>query len=352
MTTIAEIAHVAGVSEHTASRALRGLEQGLRSDAKARAERIRKIAQERGYRPNAAARAMKARCTGNIALINSTDSSVRSNLHSEMLHGIAGVLETHRMHLILSQMSDAQLTDPGYVPQILQEWACDGLLINYHVSIPARLPKLIRKHRIPSIWINVKLAADCVYPDDLAAGRIATEHLLALGHRRIGYVDYFNFPDHHYSRDDRRQGYLDAMAAAGLAPDLLVPAAGDNLEPRAREATHAWLQRGHRPTAVVAYGSNYAELFTDAAARLGLFVPDHISLAAIANNALGTVSGMSTTSVVVAHHEVGAVAAHLLLDKLKTGTDRFDPVAVPPRLYVSGSSGPPPAGGGTKRRKT
>lgn len=351
MIRIAEIAQLANVSEHTASRALRGLEMGLRSDAKERAERIRAIAHKQGYRPNAAARAMKARRTGNVALINSTDSSVRSNLHSETLHGIAGVLETHRMHLILSQMSDAQLTDPGYVPQILQEWACDGLLINYHVSIPARLPKLIRKHHIPSIWVNVKLATDCVYPDDIAAGRMATEHLLALGHRRIGYVDYFNLDGHHYSRDDRRQGYLDAMAAAGLTPDLLVPAANENLEPRAREATHAWLQRDPRPTAVVTYGSNDAELFTDAAARLGLFVPEHVSLVAIANNSLGTVSGKTTTSVVVAHDEVGALAARMLIDKLKTGTDRFDPVAVPPRLHVSGSSGPPPTGGGTKRRK-
>jgi len=86
------------------------------------------------------------------------------------------------------------------------------------------MERLVRQYRLPSIWVNVKRAEDAVHPDDLTAGRLATELLLSHGHRRVAFLDITDpwAPElgRHYSLADRQRGYERAMRAAKAKPSV------------------------------------------------------------------------------------------------------------------------------------
>ena len=118
-----------------------------------------------------------------------------------------------------------------------------------------------------------------MHPDEFACAREATERLLALGHRRIGYVEYAGVT--HYSAPDRLAGCRAALDAAGQAPPLTFDGGGD---PATRaERARGWLAGlgNKRPTAVLTYGAGLAAPVLYAAARLGLRVPGDLSLLTI-----------------------------------------------------------------------
>ena len=64
----------------------------------------------------------------------------------------------------------------------------DGMIVNYTHEIPQAMLDLVHAHHAPAVWINVKLAKDCVFPDDVNAARSVTEELIQLGHRRIAFA--------------------------------------------------------------------------------------------------------------------------------------------------------------------
>src|SRR4029453_19044681 len=130
-------------------------------------------------------------------------------------------------------------------------------IVNYtHEILPGML-EVIRAHHTPAVWLNAKLAEDCVYPDAFGAARNATADLIGLGHRRIAFVKLIapwlspgatveqTLARMHYSIAARRDGYLTAMREAGLAPqvpylDRLIP------QPEQLSACRALLAAEHR----------------------------------------------------------------------------------------------------------
>jgi LacI family transcriptional regulator len=166
-------------------------------------------------------------------------------------------LDLQGYHLVLAHVSDERLTDPAFLPGFLRSWLCDGLLIDYDAGIPKRLLDLIAHYRIPAVWINAKLPRCAVHPDDLGAGRLATEALLAAGHECIAYLDASlglaqSADVLHYSKLDRRDGYLAAMRQAGRKPLLLVNRVDGPLDAYVERTAQRLLGRD-APTAFVAY---------------------------------------------------------------------------------------------------
>lgn len=325
-TTIRDIAERAGVTHRTVSNVLAGNAKGVRSDARRRAERIREIAEELGYRPNMSAKAIRRGRFNSVGLIASTTVN-RSNFPGLLWQGIDEVLAARETQLVLSRLADQRLTDPAFVPQILRELSCDGLLINYTHGFPPRMRELVLEARLPSVWINARQSHDCVYPDDVAAGVIATEHLLQLGHSRIAFVT--GVGSAHYSVSDRCRGYSQAMHAARHEPICLGPGF-DNGLPREGAAVEdvtwdAMVRRKRfgdflaavRPTAVVTYGTMDALTLLFAATRLGLSVPGDLSIVNVSSNA-DTQVGLAFSTVLVPEYEVGRTAAEMLFQRIET----------------------------------
>ncbi len=347
MPTLDEVARAAGVSRNTVSRALSGKTKELWPSTARRVERIRRIAAEMGYRPNSAARAMGRGRFGCAALLLSTVPG-RSTLPDRLLDGIHDALAQRDMHLALAKLPDETLLSEDLAPKVLRELMVDGFLINYNREIPAEMTDLIEEQQVPAVWINCKRWADCVRPDDLGGGRAATEHLLALGHRRIAYVHYSppGSPEH-YSEVDRQAGYEAAMAEAGLEPRLLRPA-----ECGERDGRLAWtrelLSRSDRPTGIVAYA--YGALVNHAAAIAGLRVPEDVSVISFAHRPEEQLGRRATTMVVPAG-AMGEAAVEMLTDKLAAPRVPLPSRALPVALVPGETTGPAPRAESSQSRK-
>ena len=181
---------------------------------------------------------------------------------------------------MLSQVPDPVIEDETYLPHTLNELSVDGVLLNRHVaSSPGYLETILRL-RIPAIWLNVKQEFDAIHPDDLQGGRLATEFLLTLGHEKIAYVDSDEPRNAHYSKQDRKCGYEQAMAAAGRVPHVHALPKLWHHEPGDERiaAAKALLQSPERPSAIVAYELAEAMAAVHAAHQLGLTIPGDLSI--------------------------------------------------------------------------
>ncbi len=264
-----DIAAKVGLSTATVSQILNG--RPLAFNAVTR-ERVLTAARELGYRRNAAASAIKRGSFGAVALVQ--DALMRrSTLDPTLLQALHDALSEHDLHLMVAFYRDEDLAVPQRAPKLLRETLADGLLINYHVDLPAALRVLVDDPSVPAVWLNLDLPNNAVRPDDLHMAQQATEALLERGHRRIAYGDpTFTVGAEwlHYSRQHRYRGYVDAMTAAGLQARLLTQTAEDN----ARRDHFACFHRmfaepvAERPTAVVCYG--YPGAIAQAAELAGL----------------------------------------------------------------------------------
>ncbi len=347
MSTIAQIAKAAGVSSVTVSNVLNGRNQERWSSSKARADRIRKIAAEMGYRPNAAARAIRKGKFDSVALITASEGNTRSVISQKVLNAIHERLSEHDYAMTLSRMADKDLLDELSFPKLLRESHSDGLLVNYNKTVPEELYKLLQRFQIPSVWINAKMAADCVYLDDFAAGRLAAEQLLRAGHRRIGYFTAtYPEPDvgesAHYSEPDRRDGAVSAVVSAGQSIDVLDRSklGGADFDNQHMRLLRDYLARDDRPTAMVCYSSAAATLLALAGLQLGLDFPRQLSVVVI--DQLARKHGFSFSTVVVNEPELGRTAVTLLFDKIQDPGRTLPPVAIPPVGFVSGQTCFPP----------
>lgn len=341
--TLKEIATQADVSEMTVSKVLSGRYQPTQKRAVARATKIRKIAQKLGYRPNAAAKAIRSGRFGSMALLMSVKPH-RGALFQDMLFAIHDELASNDLKLTLARMTDEQLTDDAQLPKLLSEWCCDGMLVNYTDDVPQRMRDLINDHHLPAVWVNTLLDHDCVLLDDEPGSYQATQALLESGHRRIAFVDYTHGPekiDPHYSAAARLAGYEKAMRHAGLTPHNILPTAllMTPREERVNISRH-WLSLPDRPTAVVTYGYEEVMPIMHAAMSLGLDVPRDLSLVTFGQSSMATL-GPFIATMQLPTEEMGRRAVSMLLEKVAQPQELIPSVALPLTLDPGQTIAPP-----------
>lgn len=315
MSTLDEIARETGVSPRTVSNVLNGRNKETWPCAIKRADEIRAVAHRLGYLPNAAAVATATGRFDSVALLLSTNGYL-SNLPPGLLAGIHDELAAHDLNLTLVRLPDEKLIASGVTPKILRQWMADGLLIDYNYHIPAELTRMIAEHRLPAVWINSQHPSDCVYPDDFAAGMRAAQYLLELGHTRIGYIDFShreNDQEEHYSARDRKAGYEATLQAAGYPACFLGDFHIPDAERLALLKTH--LIGPHRLTALIGYGGYEIQRVLLTALRLGLSVPEDLSLVTFDLPA-HTVGEIEFTTLLVPEPEVGIAAVQMLRKKI------------------------------------
>ena len=333
--TIYQIAERVGLSPKTVSRILSGKAALHKPETR---ERVLQVAAELGYRANSSARAMRRQRFGCVTLLLSNVRQ-RSVLPAAREDGIQAALAEHDLHLMVAPLPDAKLTDQGFVPRILREYGSDGLLVNYNARIPPRMETLLAEHNLPSVWINVRRESDCVHPDDFDAGRQATERLLALGHRRIAFVDYTE--QNHYSNRDREGGCRRAMAPFRRELQVLrAPAGGNAVLPEA--AAREWLRHPERPTAFVAYNAALALPLLYAACGLGLDVPRDLSVITF-DQWIDSTLGRRIDTMVLPEYEIGKTAVAMLVRKIDQPLAAQAALALPAALEAGDTCGPAPA---------
>jgi LacI family transcriptional regulator len=342
--TMAEVARSCGVSRQTVSFVLNGRAHLLRQETVAK---VQAALAKMGYRPNAAALAVRHGRTHCVSLLHGP-ASQGIYLPHEMLWGVQQTLAKHDHHLTLCALGNAIFEKASFQPLFFRRMD-DGIIVNYERPLPKRVTELVACNRIPLVHMNQRRVADCVHCDDLAAGRLATETLLAAGHRRIAYLNFFHDPEHperhiHHSGIDRYAAYQKVMVEAGLVPwcphgdhprwdDQDIPGFCADL-----------LKRPDRPTGVVCYSEHAAHHLLFAAVAAGWRIPEDISVIVFAGKPLHA-AGRGIDTILVPEFDTGAAAAELILAKIGHPEHRFPPVVLPPRHAAAGSIAPPPSDG-------
>jgi LacI family transcriptional regulator len=323
MVTQKQIAEKMGVSQRLVSYALKG--DGTVSE-KMR-EEIRLTALAMGYRPNNSARAIRTGKFGTVALLINAGQPV-SSLLEHLLDGIHDELAAHDMHLLLVKLRKEELSSDETGPRLFRELMVDGLLIALDWVVEPEMAQIIRRHNIPSIWLNANGEHDCVRPDDEGAGSEAVRHFLKLGHRRIAYVTTPH--QNHYSVLARERGYESAMNEAGLMPQVL---AADNLvsRPEHMAVARSFLAAKPRPTAMIFYVGATLSATTMAAVQAGLTIPDDLSVLMIGHG--GHYSPLVQTDILtVPFRDIGRCAVQQLLRKIEQ-PDQLLPTRVLPAHF-------------------
>ncbi|MCW3098128.1 MAG: putative LacI family transcriptional regulator [Chthonomonadaceae bacterium] len=314
--TIATIAAQMGLSRATVTHVLNGraTEQRIKPETQ---ERVLKVAHELGYRANAAARAVRAGRFGNIALIQSLYGQYLPN---ELLRGLAQAIASRDIRFVLTQAPDRMISDETYLPHTMRELSVDGVIINRHLGFSEPYLAYIHRLSIPAVFLNVKQEFDCVHPDDLTGGRVATELLLQLGHVRIAYLDTDEPENRHYSKHDRRAGYEQAMQDAGKTPQIsLLPVVYPPGQPGSDlriEAARRLLMQTNRPTAILAYEIAEAMAVVHAAHMLGMRIPQDLSIVQF-HHRIDLRYFIPIQTVSNAMTDVGTAAVEMLLEKIE-----------------------------------
>jgi LacI family transcriptional regulator len=326
--TIKQIAKHTGLSIPTVGNVLGRAANRYSAETR---KRVLQAAEELGYRPNSSARAMRRGRFGCAALVLSRSRrQTHSHIPAGLLDGLDDALAQYDMHLTVSRLTDEELTSEQFLPKVLRESMADGMIINYTHAIPQRMLDLIHAHHAPAVWLNAKLLEDCVYPDDEAAARTATNHLIALGHRRIALVHFmvsnvFAGPfdlskgNFHYSVADRARGYASAMLDAGLTPAV------KHHDRYVEDTDHlsvcrAMLARDDRPTAVLVYSDRDVPTVVRAASELGLSVPRDLSVLVFHPGELWA-GGQYVSTISVPTAEMGRRAVAMLMRKLESPSE-------------------------------
>jgi len=336
--TSAEVARRAGVSRTTVSFVLNDVRD--RGISEATRERVLTIARELGYEPNAAARTLAGGATRTVALVVPRIEHLYVDAFLAQL--VASVNECcHLQGLrLLIESTEGEGREPGGFLQLVRSRSIDGVIVaNLRVGEVDHLRRL-QASGIPQVVFGSHLPTDerlrTMGDDTWQSAQLAVRHLLELGHRTVGLVNYASHEYH--SAAQRERGWRQALHDHGIDADPSWITHGNISAQSGYEATRELLSRGLRFSALFAGNDTIAFGVLRALQEAGLRVPqdvaivgyDDIPLAAFANPPLTTVR-----TDPIGH---GRQAVQLLLSQMRHETPKVAPLA-PPRLVLRASCG-------------
>ncbi|MFJ9573982.1 MULTISPECIES: LacI family DNA-binding transcriptional regulator [Streptomyces] len=329
--TSRDVARAAGVSQATVSLVLGEKWPGRVSEATA--QRVRESAAELGYRPNLAARSLRLGRTRTALLVV---PALTNEFFARVYTGAAAVAAEHDFGVVLYPSPDG--TGPARDPFASARASLDGVIAS---SMASDALSALHGADLPLVMLDSDPAGTDAAAHvnlDIADGmRQVTDHLLGLGHRRFVHlasaVDTWTFAV-------RAQALREAV---GAVPDTEVRTVRAPLDVRAgREAAEQALAvTGERPTAIVCDDDILAAGACKAARRLGLRVPDDLSVTGFDDLALATAVEPELTTVQLPAEQVGERGMAALLAVLEGRG--AEPGSLPVRLVVRGSTAPPGA---------
>ena len=332
MPTITTVARLANVSVASASRVMNGIRT-----SPATLERVTEAAEAIGYVPNAAARTLRSRRTGQIAFAM---PDVGNPVYTTMIGSIQEVVKARGSRLMLHS-TGADMEDELAIVRDLKHRFVDGLiLVSLHLT-DVHADEL-RRAAAPVILIGRPVTGtivDTVRAYSRKGASEAVRHLYAANHRRIGFV---NGPQHTTPGSSRRLGYLDGLRSCSLArDDALIEVAADFMIEPGRRATERLLAR-ERPDAILCANDLLAIGALAALRDAGLDVPADVALVGIDNTPLSEVTWPTLTTVDLGSSERARIAAEMLLERIEDPMREPRVVGVEPRLVVRASSGAEP----------
>lgn len=334
--TIRDVAHKAGVSPGTVSRAMNA---SPLVNAETR-KRILQVVAELNYVPNLVARRLSIGKALAVAFI--VPFLTRPSV-AERLNGAISSLSQTQYDLVIHDIETPQQRELGF-DHILRKERVDGALIISLPILDTEIP-LIASTNLPIVLIDTDRPELSMLHrltvDDVAGGQVATEHLIELGHTRIGFIgEVIDNPFHFTSSRDRYYGYLRALRTADIPfrPEYCTEDQRGRRE--ARHQAKILLSLPERPTAIFAASDTQAVGALEAAREMGLRVPGDLSVVGYDDIEIAEILGLTTVRQLL--FESGQRGVELLLEALeKPGLEPVHEV-LPTELIVRSTTGPLP----------
>ena len=315
--TIRELADAAGVSIATVSRVLNHKDHPVSDETR---QRIFLLADEMGYRPNLAARSLRTDRSSTIGVI--TDNSYSPHV-TIIVRGIQDYLHTEGYICMVVALDWDPQVELATIHDLFSR-SIDGIIFaeTWRQTAVEQLdlsnkPYVFVHRQFPTAHVN------SVTPDEIYGARTAVNHLIQLGHRRIGFI---NGPAHFYASTDRLRGYQDELLANGIAFDPALVASGDWELASGYIGMQKLLQVSPRLTGVFAGNDLMATGAIYACIDAGLAVPGDVAVVGYDNREIASILRPQLTTVTLPLQEMGQEAARMLLQMIRHARPKSPPV--------------------------
>ncbi|MCA1065853.1 LacI family DNA-binding transcriptional regulator [Rossellomorea sp. AcN35-11] len=312
MTTIKDIARVAGVSVTTVSRALNGYSD-VNEDTR---KKIAQVAKELNYSPNSIARSLVMKKSKTIGLLVSgfSKESVKDNFIVEVLAGINEFVSGSDYDLVLFNTNSSKQREKTYT-QLCRERRVDGVIIQGIRTDDPYLHEVVESD-IPCVLIDIPLESgnvSHVTTDNVLGAEKAVQHLLDQGHKKIGMINGHEFA---FVSQQRLEGYENALqrAQVGLNANYIVN--GEFTEESGKRAALSLLTSYPEITALFCASDLMAIGAMSAAKELNVKVPEKLSIVGYDDILLASYVSPTLTTVQQNKFQLGYEGARLLLDLL------------------------------------
>lgn len=332
--TLDEVATLAGVSRSAASRAINRSGHASRATQEA----VERAVRELGYVPNPTARALATRRSGAVVLaISHHDSELFADpFWAQIVAGVSTALERTELVLMLA-LADSEL-GRARLDRILRSRRADGvMLMGLHGDDP--LYRLAGKLDLPVVYGGRPLNAEPTWyvdADNRGGARLAAEHLIGIGRRRIATITGCMDTQVGVARLD---GFQEALAIAGLDTSLVEQ--GDFTEASGAAGASRLLAAHPDTDAIFAASDNMAAGALRVLKATGRSVPDDVAVVGFDDNVIARYTSPPLTIVSQPIKQLGREMATMLVSLLN-GEQR-GPLLLPTRLVVRESSSPRPA---------
>ncbi|HEX7816491.1 LacI family DNA-binding transcriptional regulator [Dyella sp.] len=338
--TIKDVAKRSGVSLKTVSRVI-NRETAVRADTR---EKVERAIEALGYRPNPSARGLRSTHAYAIGLVYDNP-----NAHY-VISMQEGVLSACRERGFGLQIHPCDSSSPDLAEELcslVKRSRLAGLVLAPPMSEQDELIATLKREDVTFVRIiaareDPKDGSPCVYVDDRDAAYAITEHLIQLGHTRIGFLWG---EEHHRSSPERFQGYSDALKDYGITLNKKYVLPGSYAFDDGFRRARKLLALKDAPTAIFGSNDEIAAGVLAAARSAGLDVPWDLSIAGFEDNPFSKQAWPALTTARQSTGDIGRHAALRLMDDLQRKSNGVKDVAsnegFSPELVVRGSTAPP-----------
>lgn len=344
--TIDDVASLAGVSRTTVSRVLNdgpNVRPALR-------EKVRRAVDALNFKVNVQARNLAGQAGGQIALVHQSDLDTEPNsyYHAALELGALRACAQHGFQIVTRTVSADGQTAKRQIRAMLDDGWVSGLILTPPLSDDADLLADVQHNRMAAVCISSDPASETQVPsigiDDLAAGRTIARHLIALGHRRFGYIHGLAG---HASAERRFAGLCIELEQAGLGgAESVVQERGTFTFHSGIDCAERILAADPRPTCLLCANDDMAAGALLAIHRAGLSIPGDISVAGFDDTPLSEIVWPPLTTIHQPIKAIGQAAADWLIAAMSrgasTGDDHPPRLLVPFHLVERDSTGAPP----------
>lgn len=336
--TISDVAERAGVSTATVSRVLAGIGRS-RPDTSAA---VMAAVEALGYRPSGVARSLRMQRTGTLGLIV---SDIQNPFFPELVRAADDAARAIDYSILLGSAAFDELRAVHYL-NLMVDRRVDGIIVASSQISDASWRWLIASP-VPVIVVNAEppdYRVPAIASDNEAGSRLAVEHLVGLGHRRIGYV---RGPESFTAAAPRFDGFRKACQEAGLGPEDTPVVQGDGQVEGGERAAGEMLALVPRVTAIACYNDMTAIGALRMLRGAGRHVPGDVSVVGFDDIAAASWVVPALTTVSQPKAEMGRLAVEYLVRALEdpSGEPAPQTVRLPLSLRVRESTGPAPVDG-------